>query len=263
MFEKSREGATARKGLPYNKIKAVAKGKRRTASWFTHRNAHLEGASDPQELRAGRKAGGLPSRPEHPAFSGSLLIAFSPKVRPRPAPPRGPGHSGRGLVRPPLLPLRAPPHRPPHRKKKQSGSGRGGCSTAAALEASSAPVAPAGPRIGVSAPQQVRTGHAVPSRKLEPAEEGALAAGLLRGGGARSLPAIPPPADCPVRGSAPPGDARPARLSPVAPCGHTFGCLLSSRRGGLSLVVPSSVSILPRPSDSLFARKWFYSGAGS
>lgn len=177
--------------------------------------------SPPEELGAGRKAGRIaPAARNTPPFLATASNRVFPQVRPPPCPPRGPGHSGRGLVLPPLLPLRAPPPPDLLTGKKQSGSGRGGCSACGCPGGVLGPGGSGRPQDwGFCAPAG-RTGRAVPARKLEPAEEGRAVgrqppAGWRCGACRPSLPlGCPCPCPLPLQGRAGPSPASTCRTTP-------------------------------------------------
>lgn len=213
----------------------------------------------------GRRGRTAPAARHTPPSLASASNRLFPQVWPPPCPPRGPGRSGRGLAFPPLLPLRAPPPPDLLTGKKQSGARRGGCS------ARGCPASGLGPRWLRPAPG---LGFLRPSRSHR--TRGASQETRARGGGARrgppasrgvevrGLQAIPP-SWLPL--SVSPAPAGTCGAQPASTCRTTPGPvrsppLLSER--SLSQFVPSSVLPFPRaPSDNLFARKWFYSGAES
>lgn len=198
------------------------------------------------------------------------LIALSPQVWPPPRPPAGTwAHCTRS--RPPSASARPRllPHPTSSPEKSNLAPGEEAAAPAAARPAAPAPAPEArtGPRIGVSAPQQVARDARCQPGNLSPRRRGApRAASLPRGGGAglpgHPLPLLLPPCPMTLRGRAGPGLASTCRATPGP--AETAGLLFSRR----SKFVPSSaLQLFPPPphpaSDNPFAGKWFYSGAGS
>lgn len=152
------------------------------------------------------------------------LIALSPQVWPPPRPPAGTwAHCTRS--RPPSASARPRllPHPTSSPEKSNLAPGEEAAAPAAARPAAPAP-APApeartGPRIGVSAPQQVARDARCQPGNLSPRRRGApRAASLPRGGGAglpgHPLPLLLPPCPLPLRVRAGPGLASTCRATP-------------------------------------------------